>query len=85
KKDEEELDRLLLSDRLEQAILHADLHRHSIAVAYIDLDGFKEVNNRHGHNVGDQLLQLVSPRMLNPIRGLSGIEIDEIKSAIVVA
>ena len=60
--------RTLLNDRLEQAILHARRYDRGVAVAYIDLDGFKSVNDHLGHHVGDQLLQTVSDRIVDCVR-----------------
>ncbi|WP_323697032.1 PAS domain S-box protein [Thiorhodovibrio litoralis] len=48
--------RRLLLDRLAQAIALADRTGGSLAVCYLDLDGFKPINDRHGHEVGDQYL-----------------------------
>ena len=60
--------RLLLSDRLSQALAQAKRNKQSIAVAYLDLDGFKVVNDQHGHDVGDQLLIAISQRMQSSLR-----------------
>ena len=60
--------RLLLSDRLSQALAQAHRSKQSIAVAYLDLDGFKEINDKHGHDVGDQLLIAISRRMQSSLR-----------------
>ena len=49
--------RTLLNDRLHQAILAGSRQRKSAAVLVMDVDGFKEVNDTHGHHVGDQLLK----------------------------
>ncbi len=55
--------RLLLTDRLDQAIAQADRRGTALAVAYLDLDGFKAVNDMHGHAMGDALLVAVTQRM----------------------
>ena len=60
--------RSLIRDRLDQAILHAQRRCRSVAVAFIDLDGFKLVNDGLGHNAGDELLKVVGKRMQDCIR-----------------
>ncbi|RZI42859.1 EAL domain-containing protein [Herbaspirillum sp. HC18] len=55
--------RILLEDRLRQAIVHAARHRSLVAVMFIDLDHFKHINDSLGHHVGDRLLQAVGKRM----------------------
>ncbi len=55
--------RVLLADRLSQAIMQCNHQQQSLAVAFIDLDGFKVVNDRYGNNVGDELLIAISQRM----------------------
>lgn len=60
--------RALLADRISQAIVQSQRHHHSLAVAFLDLDGFKDVNDVHGHNVGDELLIMLSQRMKEALR-----------------
>jgi diguanylate cyclase (GGDEF)-like protein/PAS domain S-box-containing protein len=48
--------RTVLMDRLAQALARSARSEHLVAVVFIDLDGFKEVNDHHGHELGDQLL-----------------------------
>jgi diguanylate cyclase (GGDEF)-like protein/PAS domain S-box-containing protein len=60
--------RLLFSSRLDQAISQANRHDNILAVAYLDLDGFKEINDLHGHDVGDKLLVSVSHRLQTVLR-----------------
>lgn len=60
--------RVLLADRICQSMSHAHRHEQSLAVVYLDLDGFKSVNDKHGHNIGDQLLISVSAKMKATLR-----------------
>jgi diguanylate cyclase (GGDEF)-like protein len=60
--------RLLLADRVGQAAAGAVRSGHLAAVAYLDLDGFKAVNDTHGHEAGDQLLREVARRMEGCVR-----------------
>jgi diguanylate cyclase (GGDEF)-like protein/PAS domain S-box-containing protein len=55
--------RLLLSARLEQAIRHASRYSSGLALLFIDLDHFKNINDSLGHQAGDQLLRTVSARL----------------------
>lgn len=81
KAHEEELDRIahydlltgvpnrrLLGDRLEQAIKHATRSENSLAVCFLDLDGFKAINDEFGHQVGDQLLIGVTHHLRSVLR-----------------
>lgn len=60
--------RILLFDRLEQALAVSQRNRSRTGVMFMDLDHFKEVNDRLGHHVGDQLLQQVAGRVQDSIR-----------------
>jgi diguanylate cyclase (GGDEF)-like protein/PAS domain S-box-containing protein len=60
--------RLLLNDRLGQAIALAQRHKGHVAVLLLDLDGFKHINDSLGHLVGDKLLESVAHRLLACIR-----------------
>ncbi|MCE1249637.1 MAG: diguanylate cyclase [Comamonadaceae bacterium] len=55
--------RRLLTDRLQQALRHAERSQQLLAVCYLDLDGFKQVNDQHGHEAGDLLLIEVGQRI----------------------
>jgi diguanylate cyclase (GGDEF)-like protein len=60
--------RQLLADRVSLAIAHARRNRSALAVVYLDLDGFKQVNDTLGHDAGDNLLEMVARRLLAAVR-----------------
>jgi diguanylate cyclase (GGDEF)-like protein len=60
--------RVLLADRLQQAMIRNIRNNTSLAVVFLDLDGFKQVNDKHGHNLGDQLLVALTHRMKDALR-----------------
>lgn len=60
--------RAMLIDRLQQAVVNAGRRRELFVVAFIDLDGFKAVNDTLGHECGDQLLQTIAKRLSGCVR-----------------
>ncbi|WP_416424993.1 EAL domain-containing protein [Pseudomonas sp. App30] len=60
--------RTLLAVRLQQAMAHAQAQGRSLALAYLDLDGFKAINDAHGHEVGDKVLAISARRMNKTLR-----------------
>jgi PAS domain S-box-containing protein len=60
--------RVLLNDRLNQAIALAKRHKRQVAILFVDLDGFKHINDSLGHLTGDKLLQSVANNLQQCVR-----------------
>ena len=60
--------RLLLHDRLTEAIARAQRNKKPLGVLFIDIDGFKALNDTHGHAIGDQLLRATAERLRSVLR-----------------
>jgi diguanylate cyclase (GGDEF)-like protein/PAS domain S-box-containing protein len=60
--------RALFADRLEQALLQSQRRNRALSVIFLDLDGFKSVNDEYGHAAGDELLVIISQRMKAALR-----------------
>jgi diguanylate cyclase (GGDEF)-like protein len=60
--------RNLLADRIEQAVTKSLRNDKYVVIAFIDLDGFKAVNDRHGHNIGDELLKKIANQLKQVLR-----------------
>lgn len=62
--------RRLLRDRLNQALFQAKRHQRPLAVMFLDLDHFKQINDTLGHDIGDELLQVVAARLTACVRSI---------------
>jgi diguanylate cyclase len=60
--------RALFDDRLAHGLAHAKRHGWQMAVMFIDLDDFKGINDAHGHDIGDRVLQIVGQRIASNTR-----------------
>jgi diguanylate cyclase (GGDEF)-like protein/PAS domain S-box-containing protein len=60
--------RMLLNDRINQAIASAQRHGKRVAVLFLDLDGFKHINDSLGHPIGDKLLKSIASRLVDCVR-----------------
>ncbi len=60
--------RVLLSDRLQQAMAQSARRDKSVGIAFLDLDGFKDINDRYGHATGDEFLVAIARRLKSVLR-----------------
>ena len=61
--------RILFNDRIEQSLKRARRNDSKFAVLFFDLNNFKPVNDKYGHDIGDKLLQTVAGRLIRNVRG----------------
>ena len=61
--------RVLLLDRLRQTLARRGRHREFVAVLFMDLDGFKPINDTYGHECGDEVLKVTAARLQRAMRG----------------
>ena len=61
--------RMLLNDRVSQAIAAAERRAKKVAILFLDLDGFKHINDSLGHPIGDKLLQSIAKCLVSCVRG----------------
>ena len=61
--------RALFNDRLERGFALAKRHGWTLALMFVDLDDFKEINDRYGHDIGDSVLQTIARRLQDNTRG----------------
>ncbi|GAB6069288.1 hypothetical protein JCM30760_03850 [Thiomicrorhabdus hydrogeniphila] len=60
--------RFLLNDRIQQAMKETRRNKHVLAIVFIDLDGFKKINDTYGHDMGDYLLVNIAKDMKSALR-----------------
>ncbi len=60
--------RVLLMDRIKQSIVAAERHKSLLAVAYVDIDNFRNINSSLGHEAGDEVLKILSKRLVGCLR-----------------
>jgi len=61
--------RAMFADRAREAVAHARRHDKTMAFLFMDMDNFKQVNDRLGHEVGDELLKVMASRLRSSVRG----------------
>ncbi|VAW65309.1 diguanylate cyclase/phosphodiesterase (GGDEF & EAL domains) with PAS/PAC sensor(s) [hydrothermal vent metagenome] len=75
----------LFKERLQHAIAQAERHGKLLAVMFLDLDRFKLINDTMGHSAGDELLQIISQRLLEAVRKTDSVAINDKKLSSSVA